>query len=308
MKAIVIENYGGAGAMRWTERPDPEVGPGDVLVRVKAASVNPIDWKMREGFLRAAFPLAFPYALGRDFSGVVVSVGAEVRDFAAGDEVWGVVDAARGGAHGEVLATSQTLIATKPNALDHVAAASLPLAAATAIIALDDKGRLAPGERVLIHGGAGGVGSIAVQFAKHRGAWVAATCGGDNVEYVKSLGADRVLDYGGEDFSHALQGLDVVFDTVGGEVHRRSQGVLRDGGRLVFIVAAPLPQDPPRLGITIERADIRPNRAFFERLAALADEGAIRPQVSRVFPMAQAAEAYELSRGGHVRGKIVLAA
>lgn len=307
MKGIVIDGYGGADKMRWAERPEPQAGAGDVLVRVEAASVNPIDWKMREGYLRQLLPLQFPYALGRDFAGTVIGAGTEVRGFAAGDEVWGMVDPMRGGAHSEVLATSQNLVAKKPKSLDPAAAASLPLAAATALIALD-KGGLKAGERVLIHGGAGGVGSIAVQYAKHVGAWIAATCRRGNLEYVQSLGADRAIDYGAEDFDVVLQGLDLVFDTVGGEVHQRSQAVLREGGRLVYIAAGPLPQEPPRKGITVERADIRPDRAFFERLAALADAGAIKPQVSRVMPMAEAAAAYELSRAANVRGKIVLAA
>jgi NADPH:quinone reductase-like Zn-dependent oxidoreductase len=252
--------------------------------------------------------LKFPYVLGRDFSGTVIAKGAEVRDFAPGDEVYGVVDGARGGAHAEILATDQTLVAKMPKCIDHVGAASLALAAATAMIALDDTGHLARGERILIHGGAGGVGSVAVQFAKALGAWVATTCRGANLDYVKSLGADLAIDYGAEDFAARLSGLDLVFDTMGGEVHRRSQAVLRPGGRLVYISAAPLPQGEPRPGITVQRADVRGKRPLFERLAALVDAGAIKPQVTQVLPLADAAKAYELSRTGSIRGKIVLVA
>jgi NADPH:quinone reductase-like Zn-dependent oxidoreductase len=307
MKANYIEDYGGAGAVRFGERPAPEPGPNDVLVAVKAASINPIDWKMREGLLKNALALKFPYILGRDFSGVVTGRGSEVRDFAPGDEVYGVVDGARGGAHAEIVATDQGLVAKKPKSIDHAGAASLALAAATAMMSLDDFGHLARGERVLIHGGAGGVGGIGIQFAKSLGAWVAATCRGANLDTVRRLGADLAIDYTAEDFTTRVTGLDLVFDTVGGEVHRRSQGVLKPGGRLVYISAAPLPQGSPAPGITIVRADIRGRRPLFERLAGLVDAGAIKPQVARELPLAEAAQAYELIHAGNIRGKLVLA-
>lgn len=306
MKATWIEDYGTVEEMRVGELPSPEPGPRDVLVRVAAASVNPIDWKMREGMLRGAMSLRMPYVLGRDFSGTVIGTGAEAKDFTPGDEVFGVVDGMRGGAQAEIVATGQDLVARKPRGLDHVAAAALPLAGATAMIALEDTAHLAAGERVLIHGGAGGVGGIAVQIAKARGAWVAATCRGANVDYVRRLGADRVIDYASEDFAAALAGLDMVFDTVGGEVHGRSQGVLKPDGRLVYILAAPLPQEAPRPDITVTRAEIRGRRAVLERIAALVDGGKLKPQVSAVLPLAQAAKAYEMVRIGNIRGKIVL--
>jgi NADPH:quinone reductase-like Zn-dependent oxidoreductase len=308
MKANYIKAYGGADAVTFGELPAPTVGADDVLVAVRATSVNPIDWKIREGYLKAVLALKFPYVLGRDFSGIVREVGANVRGFAPGDEVFGVVDGGRGGGHGELLATSHELVAKKPKSVDHVAAASLPLAAATAMIALDDTGKLKSGERILVHGGAGGVGAVAVQFAKALGAWVAATAGAANLERVRGLGADMAIDYGAEDFATRVKDLDLVFDTVGGEVHRRSQAVLRPGGRLVYIAAAPLPQGEPRPGITITRADIRAKRPLFERLAALVDQGKIKPQVARVMKLGEAAEAYELNRTGKVRGKIVLEA
>jgi NADPH:quinone reductase-like Zn-dependent oxidoreductase len=306
MKANWIEDYGGPEAMRFGERPTPQPGPRDVLVRVAAASVNPIDWKMRQGMLRGAMTLRMPYVLGRDFSGTVIGAGPEATDFAAGDEVYGVADGLRGGAQAEIVATDQDLVARKPRSLDHVAAASLPLAGATAMIALEDTGHLAAGERVLIHGGAGGVGGIAVQIAKARGAWVAATCRGSNVDYVRSLGADRVIDYQSEDFAAGLRDLDLVFDTFGGEVHSRSQAVLKPAGRLVYIAAAPLPESAPRPDITVTRAEIRSRRAVLERIAALVDAGKLKPQFSSVLPLAQAARAYAMIQAGNLRGKIVL--
>jgi len=308
MKANWIDDYGPVEAMRFGDRPQPEPGPRDVLVRVAAASVNPIDWKMREGMLRQVMQLRMPYVLGRDFSGTVIGAGAEAKDFALGDEVFGVVDGLRGGAQAEIVATDQDLVARKPRGLDHAAAAALPLAGATAMISLEDVGKLGSGERVLIHGGAGGVGGLAVQIAKARGAWVVATCRSANVDYVKSLGADRVIDYTREDFAAGLRDLDLVYDTVGGEVHRRSQGVLKPGGRLVYIAAAPLPQGPPRADITVARAEIRTRRGVLERIAALVDAGKLKPQVSTVLPLAQVAKAYEMVKAGSIRGKIVLTA
>ncbi len=161
---------------------------------------------------------------------------------------------------------------------------------------------------MLIHGGAGGVGGMAVQIAKARGAWVAATCRASNRDYVTSLGADRVIDYAAEDFAASLRDLDVVFDTMGGEIHSRSQAVLRPGGRLVYIIAAPLPQAAPRADITVARADVRARRNVLERIAALVDEGKLKPQIAAVLPLAEAAEAYAMCRQGNFRGKILLVA
>ncbi len=306
MKANWIDAYGGADAVHFGEQPPPQPGPRDVVVRVAAASVNPIDWKMREGWLKTMLALRFPYVLGRDFAGIVIGVGPEAEGFAAGDEVFGVVDGMRGGAHAEIVATDRDLVAKKPRRLDLTAAAALPLAGATALIALEDTAHLASSERVLIHGGAGGVGALAVQIAKARGAWVAATCRRANLDAVRGLGADRVIDYGAEDFTTALSGLDVVYDTVGGAVHRQSQAVLKPGGRLVYIAAAPLLEGVPRADITIVRADIRIRRSVLERIAALADDGKLKSELAAVLPLAEAAKAYEMCRAGNFRGKIML--
>lgn len=306
MKANWIDDYGGAGVVRFGERPAPQPGPRDVLVRTAAASVNPIDWKMREGMLKSLLPLRFPYVLGRDFAGVVVATGADVTGIEVGAEIYGMADAMRGGAHAEFIATGADMVARKPRTLGLVDTAALPLAGATALIALEDTAALKAGERVLIHGGAGGVGSLAVQIAKARGAWVAATCRRANMGFVSSLGADQVIDYGGQDFTALLTGLDVVCDTVGGAVHQRSQSVLKPGGRLVYIAAAPLPSGAPRSDITIARADIRVTRSVLERIAALVDSGRLRPEITTVLPLAEAARAYEMCRAGNFRGKIVL--
>lgn len=306
MKAVFVEDYGGPEALKFGEQPAPRPGPGGVLVAVHAASINPIDWKLRAGLVRQFFPLTFPCVLGRDFSGVVTAVGADVRDVAVGDEVFGMADAKRGGSHAEFVAADRDAIARKPRGLSHVDAASLPLAGLTALIALDEVAAIRAGQRILIHAAAGGVGGLAVQLAKHRGCWVAGTCGAANLAYVKQSGADRVINYAAEDFAATLRDLDVVFDTLGGEVNRRSAAVLRSGGCLVQIVAEPVPPGEARADIVVKSATIRPRRDLLERLAELAEKGALRPQVESVLPLAEAARGYEQSRTGHQRGKIVL--
>ncbi len=306
MKAVFIESYGGPDVMQLGEQPKPTPEPNEVVVAVHAASVNPIDWKMRAGVVRQHFPLTFPAILGRDFSGVVAAVGGGVTDLAVGTEVFGMADPKRGGCHAEFLAVDRGLIARKPRNVDHIQAASLPLAGLTAMISLDEVAALAAGQRVLIHAAAGGVGGFAVQLAKHRGAWVAATCGAGNTDYVRDLGADRVIDYAREDFTRALADMDVVFDTVGGEVNRQSAIVLRPGGTLVQIVAAPVLEGPARPDISVKVATIRPRSELLERIAELVDAGTVRPQVGTVLALAEARRGYEQSRTGHQRGKIVL--
>ena len=306
MKAVWIETYGGPEAVHFGERPDPEPKPRDVLVEVTAASINPIDWKMRDGLLRDFFALPMPYILGRDLSGVVSAVGAEVTDLKPGDEVFGMADAQRGGAHAELIAADHRMLALKPRMVGHRDVAALTLVGATAVAALDDTARIAKGEHVLIHGGAGGVGAVAVQLAKHRGAWVAATCSAANRAFVRGLGADHVIDYKNEDFATQLSEIDLVFDTVGGEVHRRSMAVLKPGGRLAYVVAAPFPATTARADITVLRVTVRGERALFERIAALIDAGAIKADITTVLPLSEAGRGYEMNKSGRTRGKIVL--
>jgi NADPH:quinone reductase-like Zn-dependent oxidoreductase len=306
VKAVYIEDYGGGEVTRFGEQPTPKPEPNEVLVAVHAASINPVDWKIRAGYVRQYFPVTFPYILGRDFSGVVAALGGEVRDLAVGDEIFGMTDVRRGGSHAEFAAVGRDLMTRKPKALTHIEAASLPLAGATAIVALEEVAGMAAGQRVLIHAGAGGVGGFAIQLAKHRGCWVAATCGTANVAYVRALGADQVIDYTAEDFTASLRDIDLVFDTMGGEVNQRSAAVLKSGGCLVQIAAAPITEKSARADIVIKPAVVRPGRPVFERIAALAESGAVRPQLGPILPLAEAAQGYEASRTGHIRGKIVL--
>jgi NADPH:quinone reductase-like Zn-dependent oxidoreductase len=304
MKAVWIEEYGGPEVMKFGERPEPVPGPRDVVVAVKAASVNPIDWKMRQGMLRANFALPMPYILGRDLSGVVTAVGAEVTGFKTGDEVYGLADAQRGGTFAERVAIDAGLLAPKPRSVSHIEAASLALTGATALTAIETA-EMGDGERILIHAGAGGVGGFAVQLARHHDAWIAATCSAANKDYVTGLGADLAIDYKSEDFAALLKEMDLVFDTMGGETHRRSFAVLKPAGRMVYISAAPIHEGPAQVQQVL-RANVRGSRELFERIAELIDGGAVRPQVTKVLPLKDAAQGLELSKAGGTRGKIVI--
>jgi NADPH:quinone reductase-like Zn-dependent oxidoreductase len=306
MKAVQFHQYGGPEVVALADIPDPQPAPSEVLVEIVAASINPIDWKMRAGLLREFFDLALPHVLGRDFSGVVRVVGAQVRDIAVGDEVFGVADAMRQGTHAEMIAVDAGLLARKPAALDHASAAALGATGMTLIAAFEDAGSIERGHKVLIHGGAGGLGHLAVQYARHRGAEVIATAGKANHDFVRNLGADEVVDYTARDFAEAVADCDLVLDTVGGEVHTRSVAVLKPGGVLVYVTAMPIPPYAVREDISVLRAPVRGTRAVFERLAGLVAEGVLSPAIERRFPLGEAPAAYALSETGHARGKTVL--
>ena len=305
MKAVWTEDYCGPEGMKYGDFADPVVGPTDVLVKVAAASINPIDWKLREGVLKHIFKLTFPRIGGRDFCGTVVAVGPEVKGFAVGDEVYALTDALRQGTHAQLHAVDQKLIGRKPKNLSHVETASLGAAGLSALIGLFHTANVGPGQRVLIHAGAGGVGSLGIQMAKARGAWVAATCGKGNLDYVRSLGADQAIDYANEDFG-TLRDLDVVFDTMGGEVHRRSFATLKQGGILSFLTALPPIADPARPDVQVKRAMIQSSTAAVGELTAFAESGAMKPQVAETLPLSEARTGVEKVKAGHTRGKIVL--
>jgi NADPH:quinone reductase-like Zn-dependent oxidoreductase len=306
MKAVYIESYGGPETMRFGERPALLPGPGEVQVKIKAASINPIDWKMREGLLASFFKLPMPAILGRDMAGVVMAVGDGVTNFAPGDAVFGMGNQMRGGTHAEIAVTNEDLLAPMPRGLSAVEAASLGLIGASSLIPLEQTAQLKAGERVLIHGGSGGVGAFSIQLAKDLGAWVATTCGTTNVDYVRSLGADQVIDYAKEDFAQVLQDIDVVFDTMGGNIHRRSWSVMKPGGRLVMLAADPLPAEAPPPGINVLRCTIRANRPILDRIIDLAERGAVKPHIGKVLPLAEGIRGYALMQAATTRGKIVL--
>ena len=296
MRAIRIHGYGGPEVQQVEERPLPVAGAGERLVRLRAASVNPIDWKMREGWLKAVFPLQFPCILGRDGAGV---------DAASGEPVMGLGPPGRDGTHAEYAVFGTNASHAIPEGVSHEAAAALGVAGLSAWIALVENAGISMGQRVLVHAGAGGVGSLAIQLARVLGAEPWATCSSRNAKWCAALGAERTIDYQNEDFASLGRVFDVVLDPIGGGVHRRSAEVLKPGGALVYLNAAPL--DPAtRSDVRVLPTDVRATPQRLGQLLALVKEGKLRVPVEARFPLERAAEAYELSRSGHARGKIVL--
>ena len=306
MKAILMNDYGGPEVLQYGDTPDPAAGPGEIVVDIHAASLNPADWKVREGYNKSNVQLAFPHILGRDFSGVVREAGPGVEEFSGGDAVFGVLDQGQEGTYAEAYSIKAELVAKKPPFLSHIEAAAFTMIGLTALVALEDTARLQAGETILIHGGAGGVDGFAVQYAKHIGAKVLVTASARNHDYVRSLGADETIDYSKQDFTEAVPKCDVVFDTIGGEVHARSFEVLKPGGRLVHVAPGPKGFEPPRSDVTVTRPNVARDRKHLERIVELVESGAVKPPEITQMPLADAAAAQEISKTGHVRGKIVL--
>ena len=306
MKALLFDDYCGLDGMRIEDVVDPVPRPNDVLVEVHAAGINPIDWKFRNGAMRARVELSFPDVAGRDVSGVVIGVGAKVTDLKAGDEVFGTCPPDRWGSHAELVAVDAGVVAIKPPNVSHVEAASIALVGHTALTALERTTIIKFGMRVLIHAGAGGVGAFAIQYCKSRGATVYATSSARNAEFVTGLGADEAIDYTTTDFSEVLSNLDLVYDTVGGDTHIKSWKVLKPGGLLVCLNAAPVSDEKPREDIKVETPLVGYDRAGTERIAALIADQSVQPSVGTVFSFSDAMDAYRLSETGHARGKVVL--
>ncbi|MCF4137237.1 NADP-dependent oxidoreductase [Streptomyces sp. Tue 6430] len=332
MKAFMIERYGDRNGGRITETPDPRAGAEDVLVRVHAASVNPLDFKIRDGDLKAILPYRLPLALGNDLAGVVVEVGAGVTCFAVGDEVYARPDKDRIGTFAELVAVHRNDLAPKPATLTMEEAASLPLVALTSWQALVERAQVQPGQKVLIHAGSGGVGTIAIQLARHLGAHVATTAGAANAGLVEELGADVVVDYRTQDFEEVLDGYDVVLDTLGGETLEKSLRVLKPGGKVISIAGPPdanfareLGANPvlrqamnalswktrrhaKRRGVTYSFLFMKADGDRLRELTRLVDAGEIRPVVDRVFSFDQTREAMEYAGKGRAKaGKVVVA-
>lgn len=306
MKAVRIHEYGTKNVLVYEDAPLPEIGTDDVLVRVVATSVNPVDWKIREGHLSEMIHYKFPLTLGWDVSGIVEATGINATRFKVGDAVFSRPDIKRNGTYSEYIAIREHELAHKPKTISHVEAASLPLVGITAWEALFNTAKLKAGQRVLIHAGSGGVGSIAIQLAKNAGAYVIATTSGRNCSLVKSLGADEVIDYQRQSFKDEVHDMDVVFDTLGGDVQASSWSVLKPGGILVSIYSKPSEEHAKQIGVRSAFVFIEPNAAILGELAALVDSGKIRPIVGAEFAIQDVITAHELSESGHAVGKIVL--
>lgn len=330
MKAAILERYGKDSSVRIGEMPAPELRDDEVLVKVHAASVNPLDAKIKSGEFKLILPYRVPFILGHDVAGVVVRVGARVRQFKAGDEVYSRPDDFRIGAFAELIAIKETSLALKPKTLSMEEAASIPLVGLTAWQALVDKANLQKGQKVFIQAGSGGVGTFAIQLAKHLGAFVATTASTANVDWVKSLGADLVIDYKKEDFANILHDYDVVLNSQDSETLAKSLSVLKPGGKLISISGPPDPAFGEAIGAPwflrtvmrllsfgIRRKSKRNNVSFsflfmrangdqLAKIRALIDAREIRPVVDRVFPFESTKEAMDYVETGRAKGKVVI--
>jgi alcohol dehydrogenase len=330
MKAFVVDRYGRKNDIRAGDMPLPEPREDDVLIQIHAAGVNPIDSKIRDGEFKLILPYRLPLILGNDLAGVVVRVGSRVRRFKPGDEVYARPHKDRIGTFAEFIAVKEDGVALKPTALTMEEAASIPLVGLTAWQALIEKGQLKRGQKVLIHAGSGGVGTFAIQLAKHVGATVATTTSERNIELVKRLGADIVIDYKKDDFSAILKDYDVVLDTQGGNALEKSLRVLKPGGKLIGIAGPPDPDFAKEMGFSwflktvmrflsyrIRKAAkrhevsysfvfMRPDGGQLSQIAALIDAGAIKPVIDRVFPFESTKEALAYVETGRVKGKVVI--
>ncbi|MFG0275446.1 MAG: NADP-dependent oxidoreductase [Phycisphaerales bacterium] len=302
MRAIRVHAFGGPEVLRLEDVERPTPGEGELLVRVRAAGVNPVDWKIRSG----SFGSELPLTPGYDISGEVAAVGEGVESFAVGDEVFAYLSLDRGGGYAEYAIVQEGEAALKPKRLPHMQAAGVPLAALTAWQALVDKADLQPGQTVLIHAGAGGVGHFAVQIAKARGATVIATASERNHELLYELGADVVIDYRTRRFEEVATEVDVVLDSIGGETQERSFQTLKKGGILVSIVQPPSQEQLDAHGVRGTVFLVEPSGAQLATLAQLIEEGKLKPHIGATFPLRSAHRAHALSETGHARGKIVL--
>jgi len=303
MKAALIEKSGGPEVLVYGDMPDPVAGPGEVVVDIHAASVNAADWKVRSGDYGPM--AAYPYILGRDFSGIVSALGADVVDLKVGDAVFGVCDVGQEGAYAEKIAIKAAIVARKPESVSHVDAAALALIGLTALVAVEDTLRLKSGETILIQGGAGGVAGFAVQLAKHIGARVITTASAANHDYLSGLGADEIIDYNTQDFTAVVSDCDAVFDTVGDDVAVKSFAVLKPGGRAAFVASGGTAPEPPRDDVQSLRPQVGRDRPHLERIVELVAVGAVRVPEITLYPLSEAAAAHRVSEARHLRGKLV---
>lgn len=308
MKAIQYKEYGDASVLGVNEIDKPEAKNGQVLVEVHAAAINPFDGKLRHGYMKDMIPLQFPVTIGADFAGVVSEIGPSVSDYSAGDEVYGsaIVLGGGSGSMAEFAAVNTANITKKPAKAGFGEAAALVLVGVSAVQALDTHIGLSSGQKILIQGGAGGIGSVAIQYAKHLGAYVAATAREADVEFVRRLGADEVINYESEDFTEKLSGYDAVFDTVGGEVYKNSFKVLSSGGIIVSMTEQPDEALMSQYSVKAISQQSQTDTDTLKKLAGLVDSGIIKAQIDRQFSLDQTAEAFKYAEEDYPKGKVLV--
>jgi len=305
MKAVRIHHYGDVDTLLYEDAPMPKVAPDEVLIKVTAAGVNPMDWKVRKGVLKDYRQLDFPLILGWDVSGTIAQTGVLVSQFAPGDKVYARSDTSRNGAYAEYITVRAEEVAFAPDSVPLNFAAGIPLAAQTAWMGLFEEGSLNEGQTVLIHGASGGVGSFAVQLAKLVKADIIATTSTKNIDFVKALGADKVIDYTKEDFSTKVKNVDLVFDTVGGETQKKSWGVIKKGGILVSTVGADQ-NAAAQHHVTAKSFIVNSSGARLQEISGLVDSNKLRVIIAKELPLTEVKTAHKLSEEGHVKGKIIL--
>ena len=308
MKAIVIDSYGGKEQLKEREVEKPAITDNQVLVEIHATSINPIDWKLREGYLKEMLPWEFPIILGWDAAGIIAEVGKDVKHFKVGDRVFARPATTRQGTYAEYVPVDEDLLAHMPESMTFEEGAAIPLTGLTAYQCLVDFAEVKKGDKVLIHAGAGGVGSMAIQIANSIGAYVATTASDKNDKLVKSLGANQVINYREEDFSELLEDFDAVLDTMGGEVLDKSFKVLKKGGKLISIAGQPSAEKAEQHEVKASDYWLEPSGEQLKKLANLYVSGELKPTIGEVFAFTEQGlqDAHELSESHHARGKIII--
>ena len=305
MKAVTINEYGDESVLKYTDVERPEPKADEVLVKVYVAAVNPADWKIRDG-MGEMFGFNLPFVLGGDIAGIVEEVGDSVKNFKKGDAVYGMTLSSLSGGYAEYAITKADAIALKPESINFEEAAAIPIAALTAWQSMFALANLSSGQKILITGASGGVGSMAVQLAKTKGAFVIGTASGRNEQFVRDLGADEFVDYTKQNFEEVVKDVDVVFDTVGGDTLERAFQTLKKGGFLVTAVEQPSEEKAKQLGVRAARVFCKPNAQQLTEINRLIEEDKLKIHIETVLPLTEVKKAHQLSQSGRTRGKIVL--
>jgi alcohol dehydrogenase len=311
MKSAQINRYGSSEVIEINQNtPSLNLSSEKILVDIKAAGINPIDWKIREGYMKQMISLQFPSTLGMDFSGIIKEVGKDIstEEYKQGDEVYGQASVTNGGtgAFAEIALTNAENVALKPKTLNHEEAAALPLVGVSAWQALVENMKLSKDQKILIHGGAGGIGSIAIPLAKNLGAYVATTASSDDKQFVQSLGADKIIDYKSQDFEDLVHDYDAVYDTVGGQTYSKSFNVLKKGGIIISMLEQPNSELIQRFGVKAIFQFTQVNKDRLTQLAQWIDQNNIKMHIDKTFSLDESAMALDYVKDVHPRGKVIL--